>query len=71
MYSSKKPILLILILLLGFTLPLRAQDRSADISQKLQGFDAFMEKTMKEWNGVGIGVGIVVNDKRQQLSHAR
>lgn len=22
-----------------------------------------MEKTMKEWNGVGIGVGMVVNDK--------
>jgi len=22
-----------------------------------------MEKTMKEWKGVGIGVGIVVNDK--------
>lgn len=63
MYPSKKSVLLTLILVLGFTMPVRSQDKGADISQKLQGFDAFMEKTMKEWNAVGIGVGIVVNDK--------
>ncbi|HEY6122313.1 MAG TPA: serine hydrolase, partial [Pyrinomonadaceae bacterium] len=34
-----------------------------DVERKLQGFDAFMEKTMKDWNAPGMGVGIVVNDK--------
>lgn len=34
-----------------------------DVNQKLAGFDAFMEKTMKDWNAPGIGVGIVVGDK--------
>ncbi len=40
-----------------------AQDDSASVAQKLQGFDAYMEKVLKDWNGPGIGVGIVVNDK--------
>src|SRR5262249_4947558 len=34
-----------------------------DIIKKLQGFDAYMEQTIKDWNTPGIGVGIVVNDK--------
>jgi CubicO group peptidase (beta-lactamase class C family) len=34
-----------------------------DINQKLAGFDAFMERTLKDWNAPGIGVGIVVGDK--------
>ena len=34
-----------------------------DIQQKLTGFDDYMAKTLKDWNGPGIGVGIVVNDK--------
>jgi len=39
-------------------------DRPAiDVNQKLAGFDAFMEKTLKDWNAPGIGVGIVVGDK--------
>src|SRR5438552_8028392 len=43
-----------------------AQDKAAppiDVNQKLAGFDAFMEKTLKNWNAPGIGVGIVVGDK--------
>src|SRR5213080_1089160 len=39
----------------------RAQD--ADVAKKLQGFDAYMEQTLKDWNTPGVGVGIVVNDK--------
>jgi len=39
----------------------RGQD--ADIAKKLQGFDAYMEQTLKDWNTPGIGVGIVVGDK--------
>ncbi len=34
-----------------------------DVTQKLAGFDAFMEKTLKDWNAPGIGVGIVIGDK--------
>src|SRR6266404_1078507 len=45
------------------TLPVRAQDKIAQVAQKLSGFDAFMEKTLKDWNAPGIGVGIVVGDK--------
>src|SRR5262245_13186680 len=46
-----------------FRTPVNAQDNGSDITQKLQGFDAFMEKTLKDWNAPGIGVGIVVGDK--------
>ena len=60
----------LLVLTLGISslcAAVRAQDRSApntiDVTQKLAGFDAFMEKTLKDWNAPGIGVGIVVNDK--------
>ncbi|HWW77241.1 MAG TPA: serine hydrolase domain-containing protein, partial [Pyrinomonadaceae bacterium] len=41
----------------------RAQDRAAEVAKKLEGFDAFMEKTLKDWNAPGIGVGVVVDDK--------
>ncbi len=40
---------------------LKAQDQ--DISKKLQGFDAYMAKVLKDWNAPGIGVGIVTGDK--------
>ena len=43
--------------------PARAQDRAAEVARKLQGFDAFMEKTLKDWNAPGVGVGVVVDDK--------
>ena len=39
----------------------RAQD--ADVAKKLQGFDAYIEQTLKDWNTPGVGVGIVVGDK--------
>lgn len=35
----------------------------ADVSSKLAGFDDYMVQTPKDWNGPGIGVGIVVDDK--------
>ena len=37
--------------------------QSPEIGQKLAGFDAYMEKTLKDWNAPGIGVGIVVKDQ--------
>lgn len=41
--------------------PARAQ--TPDFTKKLQGFDAYMQKTIKDWNTPGMAVGIVVNDK--------
>jgi CubicO group peptidase (beta-lactamase class C family) len=35
----------------------------ARVSKRLQGFDAYMQKVVKDWNVPGIGVGIVVKDK--------
>src|SRR5205809_7801461 len=40
-----------------------ARGQEADVAKKLQGFDAYMEQTLKDWNTPGVGVGIVVNDK--------
>jgi len=33
------------------------------VPERLEGFDAYMEKILKDWNAPGVGVGIVVNDK--------
>jgi CubicO group peptidase (beta-lactamase class C family) len=40
---------------------LKAQDK--EIAKKLQGFDVYMAKILKDWNAPGIGVGIVAGDK--------
>ena len=53
----------LVLLAVALTQLVHAQDKSAEVAQKLSGFDAFMEKTLKDWNAPGIGVGIVVNDK--------
>ncbi|HXI41943.1 MAG TPA: serine hydrolase, partial [Bryobacteraceae bacterium] len=37
--------------------------QNINVTQALDGFDAYMAKTMKDWNAPGVGVGIVVNDK--------
>jgi CubicO group peptidase (beta-lactamase class C family) len=34
-----------------------------DVTNKLQGFDAYMEKILKDWNAPAVGVGVVVGDK--------
>jgi CubicO group peptidase (beta-lactamase class C family) len=59
-------ILALAVLCTTFQISIHGQGNSApaiDVTQKLAGFDAFMEKTMKEWNAPGIGVGIVVGEK--------
>lgn len=63
MVLSIKLVVGLFIVALGFSLPVYGQDDSAKVAQKLQGFDAYMEKVLKDWNAPGIGVGIVVNDK--------
>ncbi|HXJ92037.1 MAG TPA: serine hydrolase [Terriglobia bacterium] len=49
--------------LLLATLTGTAAAQSIDVTQRLQGFDDYMAKTLKDWNAPGVGVGIVVNDK--------
>jgi CubicO group peptidase (beta-lactamase class C family) len=54
-------VLLLALLTLTVAQALMAQD--ADVTKRLQGFDAYMEKVLKDWNAPGVGVGIVVGDK--------
>jgi len=54
------------VTLLAFVLmalAVAARGQEADVAKKLQGFDAYMEQTLKDWNTPGVGVGIVVGDK--------
>ncbi len=51
----------LLVLALLTSTQTKAQEN--EISKKLQGFDAYMEKVLKEWNAPGVGVGVVVGDK--------
>jgi CubicO group peptidase (beta-lactamase class C family) len=48
-------------ILLAFVWTASAQ--TIDVAKRLEGFDAYMEKTLKDWNAPGVGVGIVVNDQ--------
>jgi len=50
-------------ILLACALALGLQAQEVDVSKKLEGFDDYMAKVLKDWNGPGIGVGIVVGDK--------
>jgi len=49
--------------LLLFTLARSAAAQDINVAQRLEGFDAYMAKTLNDWNAPGVGVGIVVNDK--------
>jgi CubicO group peptidase (beta-lactamase class C family) len=40
-----------------------APAQAIDVTQRLDGFDAYMARVLKDWNAPGVGVGIVVNDK--------
>ena len=76
MYSSQRRTIFTLSSKIGWAISIlvfalctlgNAQDKltqnAVDVTQKLAGFDAFMEKTLKDWNAPGIGVAIVVGDK--------
>jgi len=39
------------------------QAQDINTAKQLEGFDDYMAKVLKDWNGPGIGVGIVVGDK--------
>ena len=34
-----------------------------DAAKRLRGFDAYMEKVLKDWNAPAVGVGVIVGDK--------
>lgn len=51
----------LLALLVSFVCALCAP--AQDVAGRLAGFDDYMAKVLKDWNGPGIGVGIVVGDK--------
>jgi hypothetical protein len=55
--------LLVILLVPVWTPGLAAQTADKDLAKKLQGFDAYMAKILKDWNAPGVGVGIVVGDK--------
>ena len=50
-------------LLVALACVVGAQAQDVDVAKKLEGFDEYMAKVLKDWNGPGIGVGIVVGDK--------
>jgi CubicO group peptidase (beta-lactamase class C family) len=54
------------MLVLGLLSAGASAARGADdpiVARKLQGFDEYMVKVLKDWNAPGIGVGVVVKDK--------
>src|SRR5260370_24542075 len=55
--------LTLLLMVCGPGARAQAPAPAQDITSKLNGFDSYMEQTLKDWNTPGIGVGIVVNDK--------
>jgi CubicO group peptidase (beta-lactamase class C family) len=62
--SRLKPgIWIFIVALIAVISPQRMAAQADDITGKLQGFDSYMEKILKDWNAPGVGVGIVVKDK--------
>src|SRR3972149_8943149 len=61
MRSSQRVMVVCVLAVLAFAAAAAAQD--AAIVQKLDGFDAYMQKILKDWNAPAVGVGVVVNDK--------
>src|SRR5215467_4693753 len=49
------------LILLAAASGIRAQ--AIDVAQRLQGFDEYMAKTLKDWNAPGVGVGVVINNE--------
>jgi CubicO group peptidase (beta-lactamase class C family) len=53
----------VLAVALGLAASVSAQAPDPAVAGKLKDFDAWMAKTVKDWNVPGIGVGIVVGDR--------
>ena len=61
MRRVRRAVLAWALVILAFAAAAHGQDPA--IAQKLEGFDAHMEKTLKDWNAPAVGVGIVVGDQ--------
>jgi len=60
-FADPARLALLVLATAAFGVGARAQE--ADVTKKLEGFDAYMQQTLKDWNTPGVGVGIVVGDK--------
>jgi CubicO group peptidase (beta-lactamase class C family) len=49
--------------LLALVCACAVQAQEINVAKQLEGFDDYMAMVLKDWNGPGIGVGIVVGDK--------
>jgi CubicO group peptidase (beta-lactamase class C family) len=61
MKKSSRLALFVFVAVVISAAPALAQN--GDVAARLQGLDDYMAKVLKDWNGPGIGVGIVVGDK--------
>ena len=59
--AHSRTLISLALLLVAGSRSLAAQQPA--VETRLQGFDAYMEKVLKDWNVPGIGVGVVVKDK--------
>ena len=53
----------LLVLFAGLVSPLAAADAKTQDPARLEGFDAYMQKVVKDWNVPGIGVAVIAKDK--------
>jgi CubicO group peptidase (beta-lactamase class C family) len=65
MRINRRALVVVLLAVVALFTPLSASFAAEDagVAAKLAGFDAYMEKVLKDWNVPGIGVGVVVKDK--------
>src|SRR2546429_9153680 len=52
-----------LVAALWFAAPALAQQKPVDAAKALEGFDDFVNQTIKDWHGAGAAVAIVQGDK--------
>ena len=62
-YRVRYSLRLFILILVLMTFGLEVFAQEPQFTNKLQGFDSYMEQVLKDWNTPGIGVGIVINDK--------
>src|SRR5436190_6641566 len=60
-YQACSTLLVSMALAVGLPSVGRAQDNR--VSQRMEGFDAYMERILKDWNAPGIGVAVVNEDR--------
>jgi len=54
---------LLVLILMSSALGPGLQAKDDEIARRLQGFDAYIQKILKDWNVPGLGVGIVAGDR--------